>query len=160
MKRIVVTVLLLGTLCAAVCTAMGQVDQAAFRAAAEKNLKAYGENCLSGDVARYMSMWDAQGVQYPPEAPMVVGYAAIAEGMKGAFAEIRFTRFDAKVVEAQQLSPTVGISTCNYSYDAVPKAGGATVTFEGKALSVWKKQADGTWKLLHDIFNSNTAPQM
>ena len=157
MKRVAVAVALIGMLSAAACTATGQLDQAAFRAAMDKGLKEYCASCMSGDVARYMSQWDAQGVQYPPEAPMVAGKAAIAQGMEGVFAAIRFTRFAVKLVETRQLTPTIGYATLTYSYEAVPKAGGATIPFEGKDLSVWKKQADGSWKLLHDVFNSNAA---
>ena len=35
---------------------------------------------------------------------------------------------------------------------------GNMVMDDGKYASVWKKQADGSWKMAVDIFNSNTPP--
>jgi ketosteroid isomerase-like protein len=34
-------------------------------------------------------------------------------------------------------------------------ASGETASFKGKYLTVWKKQADGSWKVLYDMFNSD-----
>jgi len=37
-------------------------------------------------------------------------------------------------------------------------ASGKTVVYEGKYLTVWKKQADGSRKVLYDVFNSDLPP--
>jgi ketosteroid isomerase-like protein len=37
-------------------------------------------------------------------------------------------------------------------------ASGKTATFKGKYLTVGKKQADGSWKVLYDMFNSDLPP--
>jgi ketosteroid isomerase-like protein len=34
-------------------------------------------------------------------------------------------------------------------------ASGKTVVYKGKYLTVWKKQANGEWKVLYDMFNSD-----
>jgi ketosteroid isomerase-like protein len=34
-------------------------------------------------------------------------------------------------------------------------AKGKPITDRGKYVTVWKKQADGNWKVVVDIFNSN-----
>jgi hypothetical protein len=66
------------------------MDQAAFRAALEKVSADYSASCISGDVTAFIANWDADGVQYPSDAPMVIGKAAIAKAMGAAFAAVKF----------------------------------------------------------------------
>jgi len=35
---------------------------------------------------------------------------------------------------------------------------GNPATEKGKYLTVWKKQADGSWKVIEDMFNSDLPP--
>ena len=49
------------------------------------------------------------------------------------------------------------IETGNYELTATPK-GGKPVTEKGKYITVWKKQADGSWKIYRDIANSDSPP--
>ena len=37
-------------------------------------------------------------------------------------------------------------------------ASGKTISDKGKYLTVWKKEADGSWKVLFDMFNSDLPP--
>jgi ketosteroid isomerase-like protein len=37
-----------------------------------------------------------------------------------------------------------------------PQAGGPEAAINGKYLTVFKKQSDGSWKIYRDCFNSNT----
>ncbi len=45
----------------------------------------------------------------------------------------------------------------NYSLTLTPP-GGAAVHDRGKFVEIWRKQADGTWKIRWDIFNSDLEP--
>jgi len=45
----------------------------------------------------------------------------------------------------------------NYSLTLTP-AGGAAVRDRGKFVEIWRKQADGSWKIRWDIFNSDLPP--
>ena len=42
-----------------------------------------------------------------------------------------------------------------YGTAAVPPGSSVPVTDKGKYVAVWKKQADGTWKIIRDIWNSD-----
>ena len=46
----------------------------------------------------------------------------------------------------------------NYSVTLTPRQGGDVVTVDGKYLTVFQLQADGSWKIHRDIFNSNGSP--
>jgi uncharacterized protein (TIGR02246 family) len=157
-KRIALTVLALAVLLGATsCATTGLMDPAAFRVAIEETGSRYCAACLSGDVNAYLANWDADGVQYPPDAPMNIGTAAIAKRMEAAFARVKFLKFEINLIEARQLTPTIGYSSGNYWYDFVLTSGGPTTRFEGKDLALYRKQADGSWKIFHDCFNSNVA---
>ena len=47
----------------------------------------------------------------------------------------------------------------NYSLKATLKEGGdpLDVMPDGKALTLYERQSDGSWKIVYDCFNSNTA---
>ena len=40
--------------------------------------------------------------------------------------------------------------------DSVKGPDGKTVNEKGKYLCVWKKQKDGTWKAIHDMWNADS----
>ncbi len=46
-----------------------------------------------------------------------------------------------------------------YTQTVTPKAGGAATLVDGKFLAIWKRQADGSWKMYIDCFNSNVPPK-
>jgi ketosteroid isomerase-like protein len=40
-------------------------------------------------------------------------------------------------------------------YTFVPRSGGGELKGDGKYETIFKRQADGTWKIFRDCFNSN-----
>jgi ketosteroid isomerase-like protein len=61
--------------------------------------------------------------------------------------------------EEIQLSGNFGFARGTYSALLVPKAGGEEIPIDGKYLTIFKKQADGTWKIYRDAFNSSVPPK-
>ena len=47
---------------------------------------------------------------------------------------------------------------CNFTVTMIPKAGGEPLYMDSKDLSIMERQADGSWKIYWDIFNSNVPP--
>ncbi|MDJ0751883.1 MAG: hypothetical protein QNJ45_00080 [Ardenticatenaceae bacterium] len=45
-----------------------------------------------------------------------------------------------------------------YGYTLTPKEGGDTMRIDGKFLTVFEKQPDGSWKMLVDCFNYDGPP--
>lgn len=43
-----------------------------------------------------------------------------------------------------------------YSFTFLPEDGSKPILVDGKYMSIFQKQSDGSWKLYQDIFNSNT----
>src|SRR6185295_15838251 len=42
-----------------------------------------------------------------------------------------------------------------WALDSTPKRGGKTVHDEGKGVWIWRRQADGSWKIARAIWNSD-----
>jgi ketosteroid isomerase-like protein len=158
MKKALLGILVFG-FAATVSFAMGTVDQKAFRSAMEVADPAYAASMNAGDLNAYMANWDENGVQMPPDAPATEGKAAITAGMKGLFSAVAFSNFQINMLEAVQFGPEWGYTRGTYSYDFALKTGGPTNTFKGKFSTVWKKQADGSWKIYRDSFSSVVPPK-
>jgi uncharacterized protein (TIGR02246 family) len=125
-------------------------------AAIKDVLKEYAKSVNTGNLDLYMSRWADDGVQMPPDALARVGKEQIREHMKSVFDEMKIevtiTSFeDAKVYG------DLGFTRCNYILNAIPK-GGEEVFYappDGKALTLYERQSDGSWKMLYDCYNSS-----
>ena len=128
-------------------------------AAIKEMSKKYAAATNAGDLDSWLSLWDDDGVRMPPNAPSRSGVAQITEEMKPIFeqfsADLKITS-----IEDAMVFGDIGFSRCSYSLTATPKAGGDKIIVEpdGKALTIWKRQVDGSWKIFIDCFNSNVPP--
>lgn len=121
-------------------------------------LRQYGAMCNAGDFETWISLWSDEGRQMPPDAPARIGIDAIREGMKPVFDTMDLD-FDLVGVEEARIFGDLGLTRCNYTLFATPKEGGTKVGVmpDGKALTLYQKQSDGSWKIIYDCFNSNIA---
>jgi len=88
----------------------------------------------------------------PPNMPAVEGRQAIKAMYAQSPPSFMEFRLDIVTLEGQgDLAHEYG----TYSLAAAPSGPSAPVTDRGKYVAVWKKQADGTWKMIRDIYNSN-----
>jgi ketosteroid isomerase-like protein len=114
----------------------------------------YSNLWMAGDIDNWIKLWDDGGVQLPPNAPMKMNVAEIAKSSKEARAAYRWTTFAIKII-GTFVDQTYGFVYGNYTYTFVPRAGGAEAKGDGKYETIFKKQADGSWKIFRDCFNSN-----
>lgn len=121
-------------------------------------LRQYGAMCNAGDFETWISLWSNEGRQMPPDAPARIGIDAIREGMKPIFDTMDLD-FDLVGIEEARIFGDLGLTRCNYTLFATPKEGGTKVGVmpDGKALTLYQKQSDGSWKIIYDCFNSNIA---
>jgi ketosteroid isomerase-like protein/quercetin dioxygenase-like cupin family protein len=103
------------------------------------------------DIDKFTSYFAADGSIYPPGMPVETGAAAIREMFTKMSAApgfaIQWTATKADVSASGDLGLTAG------TYEMT--MGGAAE--RGKYVTVWKKQADGSWKVTDDIFNADAA---
>jgi len=68
---------------------------------------------------------------------------------------------DGHSIEETKVYGDLGLTRCTYTLKMTPKAGGETIIAmpDGKALTLYERQSDGSWKIKYDIFNSNAPPK-
>jgi len=123
-------------------------DEQAIRAATRQWSNAYGAK----DIEKIMSFYAEGASVFPPNAPIATGKEAIRNALSGLMATPRFALSFAptkvEVARAGDLAYEVGTYQLT-----VNDAKGKPVSTPGKYVVVWKKQADGSWKGVADIFN-------
>jgi len=110
-------------------------------------------NVNSGDVEALVSAFYAEDAQlFPPNAPLMGGHAAIRECWRGmASAGLKISVLDTKRIEE---SGDLAYGTGAYEL-TLSAPGGGTIADQGKYVVVYRRQQDGTWKAVADIFNSS-----
>jgi ketosteroid isomerase-like protein len=117
----------------------------------------YAKAVKTGDVALFMTLWDANPVKSNQGKPMFIGMDAIQKARTASAQAGTFESF-AIGITGTYVDETIGFAYGNYTYTLMPANGGKTVKFEGKYETIFRKQADGTWKIWCDASNSNVPP--
>lgn len=153
-----VFILLLLSLSTACQTATNSraADEAALRTLDGEWSKAVG----SRDVEKTISYYSDDAVVMPPNIPTLTGKEPIRQLWKSMLESPSFSGgWKATKVEVAQSGDLAYVSG-NYEFNETD-GGGNAITDKGKYLEVWKKQTDGSWKCVADMFNSdlpNVAP--
>lgn len=147
-----VSVLLFLAFCCAEVSAQKSKKPAAdaVRDADQQWLKVFA----AGDVEKSVAFCTEDGSVLAPNAPVATGRKAIGRLFSGFFAlpDLTIEWRPAKVEVSR--SGEMGYSTGAYKM-SFKDASGKTVEDRGKYVTVWKRQADGSWKVALDIFNSD-----
>jgi uncharacterized protein (TIGR02246 family) len=133
---------------------------AADPAQVRSTISAANEKAVAGMLANDAA---AASVNYADDAVMMMngmasmrGRPAIEAGMKGMMESmaIKAAKFTTDEV---MVAGDMAIETGTYTMTMQPK-GGKPMDDKGKYMTVWKKQADGSWKIVRDINNTDMAP--
>jgi ketosteroid isomerase-like protein len=92
-------------------------------------------------------------IELPAGGEPVMGGDSIFSEMKGGHYVLQWEPRKAEVSTSGDLGYTWG----TYTLTTEDKAGQKKTSY-GKYLDVWKKQSDGSWKVLIDIGNQSPAP--
>lgn len=129
-------------------------DLAAIRAADST----FAAAANAGDVDGLTGVYARDASLLPPNLPPQKGRTAI-RAFWGGFLNAYSVKFEiaSDTIEGRgDLAYNMG----QYRFTAVPKErSNPGVADEGKFLEVLKKQPDGSWKYLVDMYSSNLAPQ-
>jgi len=133
------------------------------RAADERAVReadaAWSKAAAAKDLERVLSSYAEDAIKCDPNSPMLTGKESIRKSWSEAMATPGFAvSWQASKAEASRsgdLAYTVGTYQLTVND---PK--GKPLTDRGKYVTVWKKQPDGNWKVVADIYNSDLpAPQ-
>ena len=125
-------------------------DEAAIRAVDSQMVAALRARDLDG----WLDFLAEDARILPPNVPAVEGKTAIRELISGLLSLPDFS------VTHHPGVITVGgggdIAYISYSYElTVPDSQGGSITETGKNISIFRKQADGSWKLVVDMWSTN-----
>ncbi len=105
----------------------------------------------------YMSYYAEDAVELPNGADMIQGKESIAKGM--SFLDQKDNHLTWTPVRADMAaSGDLGYTFGTYEFRSKDKDGKPTVGY-GKYASVWKKQKDGSWKVVMDMGNASPNPK-
>jgi ketosteroid isomerase-like protein len=104
------------------------------------------------DFEKIVSFYSDDAVVMPPNAPRATTKEAIRTTWKDLLTDASIS-WKTKEVEVAQ-SGDLAFSSGTYEV-TLNDPTGTPVKDRGKYLEVWKKQADGTWKCVMDMWNSD-----
>ncbi len=143
---------LLGAGCASV-SSQADVQSEIMRLDAE-----WSRAAQNRDVDRVLSFWADDAIVFPPASPAVVGSAAIREFVAKSFQtpgfSISWKTTTVAVSRGGDIAYTTGTNRVTFN-----APDGKQVTVEGKAVAVWRREKDGAWKCVIDIWNDVPASQ-
>jgi uncharacterized protein (TIGR02246 family) len=128
-------------------------DEAHIRAAAARIWAGVAGN----DAAAVLAEYSEDAMLLGTGMATVRGKSAIAEQLTGLFTAVSFREVVGTVTDIM-VSGDLGVETGTYSWTIVP-ASGAAAPDVGKYVRVWKRQGDGTWKVVRYVVNSDTPTQ-
>lgn len=115
---------------------------------------AWAKTFTDKDAAAVAGYLESEGVIMPPNAPAVTGQAGARAMFESYFAMPGLTgAWQPTKVEASR-SGELAYSSGTYEMSMNDSAGNP-VPDRGKYATIWRMQADSSWKVVLDIFNSD-----
>lgn len=109
------------------------------------------------DVDRVLSFWSEDAAVFPPGSPPVVGKRAIREFVMKSFQtpgfSIAWKTANVTVSRSGDLAYATGTNRVTFN-----GSDGTQVAVDGKAVTVWRREGDGAWKCVIDIWNDVSSP--
>ncbi len=125
-------------------------DEAALRKLDEEWSKAAGAR----EVDKTVSYYTDDAVVMPPNIPTLTGKEAARDLWKSMLSSPSFSGgWKATKVEVARSGDLAYVSG-TYEFNEKDDSG-KPLTDKGKFLEVWKKQSDGNWRCVADMFNSD-----
>jgi ketosteroid isomerase-like protein len=101
------------------------------------------------------AFYAADAIAYPTNEPVAIGQAAAKKVWASYFADSTFSISWKTEHAGVAKSGDLGFTAGTYA-DSFRGPDGTLVTEKGKYVCTWAKQPDGTWKAIHDIWNTDS----
>ena len=137
-----------------VCTGLAEDTNAATELHLRGLEAQWSKTAGAKDLDKMVSFYADGAMVLPPNAPSATTKEAIRKVWKDLFetpgSAVSFKPSKVEVAQSGDIAYSSG------TYDVTMKnASGKPVSDQGKYVAVWKKQADGKWKCVADIWNSD-----
>src|SRR5215813_3953780 len=139
-------------------TQSAPVDSRATDESALKMLDTYWSQAANArDVDKTISYYSDDAIVMPPNSPQATGKEPIRGLWKAMLGAPGFTGGWKPLKVEVARSSDLGYVSGTYEFTE-NDANGKPMTDKGKYVEVWRKQVDGGWKCVADIFNSDLPP--
>jgi uncharacterized protein (TIGR02246 family) len=116
--------------------------------------RAWSAAAGSGDIDAILSYWADDAVMMPPGQPPLRGKAAIRDYVESGSTipgfSIEWEPLEAHVATSGDMAYLIERNRISFQDST-----GATVTETNKVVTVWRKQHDGSWKNVLDMWNAD-----
>ena len=133
--------------------ATSSTDAGAARQAIEAANARFADAAKRGDTAVVSAIFAEDVIVMMPNQPAQRGVDAARKNFASTFAPSTVKAFDLKTDDVA-VGGDLAVETGNYEMTLQPR-GGREVKDKGKYITVWKRQADGSWKIIRDMVNSD-----
>jgi uncharacterized protein (TIGR02246 family) len=130
-------------------------DPAAVRAVIESLNQKFAAALVAHDSAGLAANYAAEAVVLAPNEPSFSGAERLALSA-AAMAKMPVTRFTPTTLDVI-VQGDLAVETGSYVW-TMQQPGGHAMSDTGKYLTVWRQQADGSWKIIRDMNSSNRPP--
>lgn len=140
------------------CARPPQVDLAAAERAIREADVQFSEAAGKRDVEGFKKFLAADATTLRPDAPVIHGRDAFAERwtplLSNPALKIRWEPLEARVAPGGDFGYTIG------RYEITRTEAQATqIVSTGKYVTIWQKQSDGSWKVVHDSGVQDSPPK-
>lgn len=115
--------------------------------------RAYLEAIKAGDISRIETLLADDIVSMPPNDTTLYGREEARAWWEEYFQYFRLI----SIVEPERDVTVIGdwaVERTAHMITIAPKIGGTSIRDEGRMFAIWKRQADGSWKVSQEIWNS------
>ncbi|HET9438852.1 MAG TPA: SgcJ/EcaC family oxidoreductase [Longimicrobiales bacterium] len=137
------------------CTASPEPDIEKEKAELMRVSREWSDTAASGDLEATLSYWAEDAIMMPPGQPPIRGKAAIRKFVEGSASIPGFS------VKWEPLEANVAASG-DWAYliernqFTMQDSTGARITDSNKVVTVWRKEPDGSWKNVIDMWNADS----
>jgi ketosteroid isomerase-like protein len=153
--RLVPGLLVCGLMVVSGCATMGKSGEASDVAAIQEIWRTYSNAVTSGDAALWLSLWDQNGIQMPPDIP-ARPKKVLEEVVPKAWAMAKVLTMN---ISPEEITVMGDLAYSRGTYSSERTVNNKTVNIDGKFLTIFRRQADGSWRIFRDCFNSNVPPK-
>jgi len=108
----------------------------------------------TNDADAWVACFAPDAVQMPPNDPPNLGTEDIRAWSSGMLASFG-AEFSLDIDEVELAGDDWAFERGTYTIALTPKAGGTPIRDTGKYLTIYRRQADHSWLMARDIWNSN-----
>lgn len=109
------------------------------------------ESITDRDIERWLGFFADDGAMWPPCGPRIIGKDAIRATYEGYFADPTFAV--AHHIEDIVVARSGELAYVTYTYEM-----GNPVFERGKDVTLYRKETDGAWKIVIDMWSTDAPP--